>query len=216
MTGILGAIRSHNGIVIISDTEEDKTDATACFKINDNSVAVVFRSKTAVKKFLDKYIIPKKPSTVIDVMTLIESELKLHNDEYKESNFSFFVAGYQDGRAGFFAIWFEKGQLKFLEIDQISHFINTIEDLAVYIITKVFSEQMTVEELKNLMIFVSLQCIKVFGYDSFFDVTIINEKGIKKMSKGEIKEALSMQDKKDHKLKKIFSDFFVNGTLSNK
>jgi|APSaa5957512535_1039671.scaffolds.fasta_scaffold29009_2 hypothetical protein len=211
MSGILGAIRSHNGIVIVSGVEED---GTACIEINNNSVAVVFRGKTAVKDFLEKYIIPKKPNAVLDAVTLIDSELKLHFDEYKEHDFSFFVAGIENGRSGYFSFWSENGQLNTIEVKQTSHFINTIEDLAVYIITKVFSEQMTVEELKNLMIFVSLQCIKVFGYDSFFNITIINNEGIKKMSEGEIKDSLSIQDKKDHKLKKIFSDFFIKEDMS--
>ncbi len=215
MAGILGAIRSHNGIVIVSDSQTDPLQSTAVFEINSKCVAAVFRERKTVRQFLDKYIIPKKLETVTDVITLINEQLTKHSEEYVKSNFSFFITGYENGRSVYYSIWFENKKINFMEIDKISHFINTIEDLAIYIISKVFSEQLNIEELKNLTIFVTLQCIKVFGLDSFFDITTIDENGVKKLSEGEVKDRLSLQDKKDNKLKKLFSDFFVQ-EINNK
>ena len=42
-----------------------------------------------------------------------------------------------------------------------------------------------------------------------------DEDGVKKLPEGEVKDRLSSQDKKDNKLKKIFSDFFVQ-EINNK
>ncbi len=211
MYEILGAIASHNGVVIVSNDKDDDVQDTVVFKINQNSVAAVVRGKVKVKEFLDKYIIPKTPKTTQDTITLIQKEIQIHSAEYAKSNISFFIAGYENNKGGYFAIWFENEKLYSRVIPKFSHFIYFMEDLTTYIISKVFSEQMSIDELKNLMGFVTLQCIKVFGLNSSVNITTISKDGIKEMSKGEVKDLLSTQDKIDHKLKKIFSDFFVNG-----
>lgn len=209
MNEILGAIRSHNGIVIISDSDSDPTQKTSVFQINDTSVAAVFRGKNTVKDFLDKHILPNKPKTIQKLLDMINTKLNEHIKEYAPSNFSFFVASYEHGEAVYFGFWFDNGEIKTSLITTLAHFINTVEDLAVYITTKVYSEHMTLEELKNLIIFISLQCIKVFSMNSLIDVTTISKDGVRKLSAGEIEDKLSLQDHIDHKLKKIFSDFFV-------
>lgn len=214
MNELLGAIRSHSGIVIISDSNSDPTQKTAIFQINDTSVAAVFRGKDAVKDFLDKHILPKKPQTIQETLDVINTKLNEHVNEYASSDFSFFVASYEHGEAIYFGFWFIDGKIKTSLVTTLSHFIATVEDLAVYITTKVYSEHMTLEELKNLMAFVTLQCIKVFGMNSLIDVTTISKEGVKKLSEGEIQERLSSQDRVDHKLKKIFSDFFIKEGIS--
>ena len=210
MSEILGAIASHDGVVIISNNEDDVVQGTV-FKINQNSVATVVRGKVEVKEFLDKYIIPKTPKTVLDVIDLIQKEIQIHSAEYAKSNISFIITGYENSKVTYFTIWFENENLQLHKIGKVFYFITGIEDLATYIISKVFSEQMSIDELKNLMGFVTLQCIKVFDSSSSVNITTISKDGVKEMSKGEVKDLLSTQDKIDHKLKKIFSDFFVNG-----
>ena len=62
-----------------------------------------------------------------------------------------------------------------------------------------------------LSIFIVLQCVKVLNYNPDFDITIVSDMGIKKLSEDEVKNDLHKQDQVDHTLKKLFSDFFITG-----
>lgn len=209
MIEILGAIRSYNGIVILSESHSNPSQRTAVLPINDLCVAAVFRGKDAVSDFLEKYVRPKNPVSLQSVIDTIQTELTSHKNEYLQSNFSFFIAGYENETSFYHSVWFDNGKLNFLPIDRVSTFIDTIDELATYIVSKVYSEQMTVEELKKLTIFIALQCIKVFGVSSLFDITVISRDGVKTLSRNEVVDKLSDQDHKDNTLKKIFSDFFI-------
>ena len=96
MSGFLGVIRSNNGFVIISDIETDNHQNTATIQINSNCVVGIFRGNAMVKDFLDKYVIPKNPQTVLDAFNLIKFEIEKHSVEYVQSNFSFFLLGYEN------------------------------------------------------------------------------------------------------------------------
>ena len=70
---------------------------------------------------------------------------------------------------------------------------------------------MLVNELAKLASFVTLQSIKIFHIGTDFDFVILSEKETKWLTSDEIKDQLYTQEKVDHNLKKVFSDFFLNG-----
>ena len=209
MSNILGAISSNDGIVIISDGQTNNLQ-NIVVEINQRCVAVISNAEIKVKDFLYKYIIPKKPLTVLNVINLIKSEIEKHSAECAQFDSSFFLAYYENDYFGYFMFRFKNENMTIVPINDFYYFAHLMDDLTTYIFTKIFSTQMNIDELKNLMGFVTLQCINVFNLDSFVKITTISKDGVKTMSKDQVQDILSTQDKKDNELKKIFSDFFVN------
>lgn len=209
MGGILGLIRSRYGIVVLSDSALDPNQNTETVQINKKCIASVFRGKEGVKKFLEDHIIPKNIQDLDELIQVTLSEFTQHHQDYTEYNFSFFIAGYENGQSKIQTMWFQDGKPRTENITTFTYFIDGINDLALYLITKVYSEHMSIDELKDLIIFVALQCVKVFGIPSIFDLTLISEEGVKKIKSTDFDSALYNQDKLDHELKKLLSDFFV-------
>jgi len=213
MSDFLGLIRSRYGVVILSDSESDPNQNTSTYQINETCVASVFRGKDGVKNFLEKYVIPSDPKNLDEVIKITTSAFEQHYQDYVKENFSFFITGYENGQSTIRSFWFHEGKHKTQDITNFIYFVGHVEDLAAYLVTKVYSDHMSAEELKNLIVFVGLQCVKVFNLPSIFDLTIISKVGIKKLKSGEIEDIFDRQDHVDHKLKKILSDFFVKSSV---
>src|SRR3990172_5891329 len=144
--------------------------------------------------------------TIDGIVTITDSE----NDENKEFDFSMVLISYVKPRHPvFYGLWYDPEGHHAGELPDFYLFTAAHQDLVSYLISKVYSEHMLLDEIMKLVSYVSLQCIKIFpiGYD--FEITTVSEKGIKKLSPGETKDIFHNSEKVDHKLKKTFSDFFI-------
>lgn len=214
MTNFLVTINSKYGLVTITDSEKDPTKSTCTILVNKECFIIVFYGIDGAKDFADKYIIPHKE---LQFNELIEKTTTAFNENYKnysQKKFSLLICSYVNRMPIYHAFWIQADGKPRFEIQQrIAHYVNKIEDIVEYFRNKIYSEHMSIEELKNLAAFITVQIIKVFAYvsdfGSYFDITLLSEKGVKQLTDGEAMELFSKQDQVDHKMKKIFSDFFV-------
>lgn len=215
MAKFLATINSRYGLVTITDSEKDPERSSGTIQIDEHCFVVAFFGIESAIDFVNKYMLPHKNSDFENLIEKTTSAFNQHYEDYLKQPFSVLVCTYVNKKPIYHAYWIAGKNDHHSERQvRIAYFVNKIEDLAEYLRNKVYSEHMSLEELKNLAAFITVQSIKVFAYvtdfGSNFDVTTLSEKGIKRLSEGEINELFSKQDQIDHKLKKIFSDFFIN------
>ncbi len=213
MAGFALLIRSIDGIVLISDAEGSIDQTTGVYQINDNAVALIFLGLENVKKFCEESF--KDIAHDDDVSKIIDTAktaFEKSYENYKGTDFSFVIVSCPKPRVSFFyGLWIDRnGGLQSTEVLESHFFSKNHEDLIQYLVSKSYTKEMSLEELLNLSGFVTLQCMKIFsiGYD--LDFFTVSPTKLKKLSDGEIKELIHKQEKLDNKLKKIFSDFFLD------
>lgn len=210
MSSFLATISSQYGLVVIADSDSDPNRTTAVHTINDHCVAMVFRGDEGAKEFIEKHLIPLKRLSINEFIEKADTIFKKHHTEYSKHNFSIILAWYNDRDPIYYGLWFENnGEARTGKQPKTSLFIQDVEDLANYLVSKVYSNTMSLEELKNLAAFITLQCSKIFGYGFNFKIITMSDGGIKTLSEGDIRDLLQKQEKADNKLKKIFADFFT-------
>ena len=212
MADFAGILRSIDAIVTITDTNDDPLRSTCTYKINDKVTAIIFRGIEGAIQFCETYV---KPHHTLDTEQLIaraSKEFNSHHNEFQNSDFSLILVGFVGIRNPvIFGLWYEQNKHHAqLMLDYV--IVSTVQDdLVKYIISKVYSGHMLLEELQRLMGYVILQCIKIFpniGYN--FEITTITHEHVKTLTPGETIDLFHQAEKIDHELKKIFGDFFLN------
>lgn len=212
MPGFALLIRTYDGIVAIADKENSRDQVTGIIKINKNTIALVFGGLEHVKTFCSEHF---KDITddhdVIKICEVAKDKFQQHGQKYKKTDFSFVIVSFAGLRSTlFYGLWFNAGTQVSEALSDAHIFTQKDEDLAQYLVNKVYSDHMFVGELVKLASFVTLQCIKIFRIGTDFDFVTLSEKEVKWLTSGEIKDQLHAQEKIDYKLKKKFSDFFLS------
>jgi len=217
LAGFASILRTYDSIVIIADKEKSYNQSTGIIKIKKNSVAVVFRNLDGTKKFCNDWV--KDISDEDDIAKICKTAInafEANKVEYQELDFSMVIASFVNPRRTvFYGFWFDEEGAHHEDLPDRHFFSKTHEDLAQYLVNKVYSEHMLVDELSKLSSFVTLQCIKIFSIGVDFDFVTLSNKGIKWLTDGEVKDQLFAQEKIDHKLIKSFSGFFLDEVQSN-
>lgn len=197
-------------MVVVADSDTDPNRTTALIPINDECIAFVFRGINGSQKFIDKHVLPLKNSNFPTLLQKATEEFNQHHKDFENEDFSFVVVSFFDGKPHYCGFWYDDKKNHYTN-DEIrsSYFIKNIDDLSIYLTNKAYSTHMSLDELKNFTVFIALQCMKIMNFDFNVEVVTISDKGVKKLSKDEIKDIFHKQDQLDHKLKKIFSDLFV-------
>ena len=208
MTGVSYAISNYAGIVIVSDPDTDPSRQTSIIPISNNCITLVVNNRDAVKDFFHKHIMPKKP-TSNSIIRIIEEELSSYVTEHTQPDFSFYVYGFHNELPFCYQVLANGGKIEFGFKNSNYQFITHARSIADYIIAKIYSPLMSLNELKNLTIFTLLQYIKIFRLRSTFNITVISNDVIKTLSRRDIQTSLSKQDHIDNILKKSFRDFFI-------
>ncbi len=213
MAGFALLIRTYDGVVVIADKENSYEQTTAIIKINKNTIALVFGGLDGAKKFCNEHLKDiTDDDDIAKIRRIANDKFQKYNQEYKNTNFSLVLVAFERSRRTIFhGIWFIDGVPTSQELPDNHIFIKTVEDLAQYLVNKVYSDHMWVDELAKLASFVTLQCIKIFRVGIDFDFVTLSEKETKWFTPDEVKEQLHIQEKIDHKLKKDFSNFFLSG-----
>ena len=209
-------IRTYDGIVAIADKEKSYNQSTGIIKINKNTVGIVFKGLDGAKKFCDEFTSKITDSDDLNKIckTAVE-EFNLHQKEYQEADFSIVLISHMKPRSAiFYGFWFDDDGAHTEEIPNRHIFSKIHGDLIQYLINKVYSDHMLVDELSNLSSFATLQCVKMFRIGLEFDYVTLSDKEVKWLTDGEIKDQFHKQEKVDHKLLKSFSDFFLDEVRS--
>lgn len=212
MTDFAGILRSIDSVVTITDTSDDPKRSTCTYKINDKVTAIIFRGIDGAIQFCDTYVKPHQTLDAEKLITRASGEFNSHHNEFQNSDFSLILVAFVGTRNPvIFGLWFDQnGHHAQLMLDYV--IVSTVQDdLVKYIVSKVYSSHMLIGELQRLMGYVVLQCIKIFpniGYN--FEITTFTDEHVKTLTSGETKDLFHKAEKIDHKLKKIFGDFFIN------
>ncbi len=215
MPGFAGLIRTFDAVVTITDSKDNPEKFTGAYKINDKVVAVIYKGIDGATEFCEQHLKQYKNLKSDEIIKKAIEEFNKHHEKFKKFDFSLILISFLGPRKPtLLGLWYDpKGH--HAQLLQETVVITPMQDdLIKYLIAKVYSEHMLANELLRLLGFVSLQCIKIFpeiGYD--FEIMTFTEDGIKTLSKGEMKELYHQSEKTDHKLKKIFGDFFLNGDV---
>lgn len=210
MTGFAGLIATANGITIITDSSVDGNRTTGTYKINDNVIAIIFYGLNRGLEFCNKFLKDSK-GNVHDIFKKSTDSLNLHKKEYQDEPFSIILCSYFQGLPAYLGVWLDdQKDPKGGPLPETTYFSQEHEDISKYLISKVYSQHMSLEESINLMSYVTLQCMRIFPIGYKFEITTISNKGIKTFTDGEMNDAFQKMEKLDNKLKKIFSDFFIS------
>ena len=209
-------IRTYDGIVAIADKEKSHNQSTGIIKINKNTVGIVFKGLDGAKNFCNEFT--SKITDSDDITKICKTAIKefnLHQKEYQEADFSITLMSYMKPRRTiFYGFWFDGNGAHTGNISGAHVFSKMHGNLIRYLINKVYSRHMLVDELSNLSSFVTLQCVKMFSIGLEFDYVTLSDKEVKWLTDGEIKDQFYKQEKVDHKLLKSFSDFFLDEVRS--
>ena len=209
-------IRTYDGIVAIADKEKSHNQSTGIIKINKNTVGIVFKGLDGAKKFYNELTSKITDSDdFAKICTTAVDEFNLHQKEYREADLSIILISHMKPRRTiFYGFWFDDDGAHTGNISGAHAFSKIHENLLQYLINKVYSNHMLVDELSNLSSFATLQCVKIFPIGLEFDYVTLSDKEVKWLTDGEIKDQFYKQEKVDHKLLKLFSDFFLDEVRS--
>lgn len=211
MTDFAGIFRTIDGIVTITDSKDDPNRSTGTIRINDNTLAIIFRGLKGATEFIEKYIKPSSNKNIEEILQNANNAFEQHHNDYKKDDFSFIIAGFVRYRQTIlYGLWYTDGNPSPKVLTDIYIFPQSQQDLIQYLTSKVYSEHMLLEEILQIVGYVTLQCIKIFpeiGWE--FELNTISEKKIKTLSEQETRDVFHKSEKIDHKLKKVFSDFFL-------
>lgn len=211
MSGFAGIIRTVDGIVLVSDSEHDTNQITGTYQFNKDCAAIIFRGLSGAKEFIEKYLKSVEQNDYEMIIKTAINEFNKHHKEYEKTDFSFIIATYLKPRKPkYHAFWFDANGQHCDELSEIYFFTKEHEDLMTYLLSKVYSEHILLDELANLMTFLTLQCIKIFSIGFNLTMTTISEIGVKTLTDEEMKKIFHKQEKIDWMLKKTLSDFFIN------
>lgn len=212
MVSFAGIFRTIDGIVTVTDHPDDVKRTTGLFKINDFTEAVIFRGIEGALEFCNKFLSNLQNEPIENIVKIATTSLAQNFKEYQKHDFSFIIISYRIPRQPiFYGLWYEGDSFKAEALHDLHIFTSEQDDLIKYLISKIYSEHMLIDEIVKLVSFITLQCIKVFpniGYQ--FEMTTLSDKGLRKLSDGETKDNLHLAEKVDHRLKKTFSDFFLD------
>ena len=204
-------IRTSDGVVAIADKNDSRNQITGIIGINKNTIALVFSGLQSFKKFRDNYFKDiTDDDDIIKICNVANDAFKNQDDGFEQTDLSFTIISFIKDQGPLIYGFDYKNKLCNEEIYKKYFSSDTHQDIVQYLVNKVYSEHMLIDELTKLSSFVILQCIKIFQIGTDLDFVTLSKKETKWLSTEEIKEQLHIQEKVDHKLKKIFSDFFLN------
>lgn len=213
MPNFYASVRVNDGIVIVTDSENEENRQTATIRINDNTIAIiVFNLQTSLdfcNRFLQSYIEERNSEKIIKETA---ENLAKYYAESNERRFSIVLASFSKSKLPFyFAFWIDNTGIHAEELLSVSIFSSAHQDLGQYLVMKVFSKHMTLEEATNLTSYVTQQCYDTTFSTGLLEMTILSHNNTQKFTDDEFRKKFQLSEKIDQNLKKIFSDFFVAG-----
>ena len=211
MAGYYGAIRSSEGVAIITESGEQNTRETGHYKINERvSIIIVYGYKTAIR-FCEERL--KHLSHENDPVK-ITSEIKKQMEEHKNSNrapFSAIITGFISPHLTFyFAVWMNGDKPIRLEpLPTASVFSDPHQQLGEYIIKKIFSPHSSMDEMVLQLAFSTRHCLNAAPISNELEIMTISNTASKKYSGGETAAVFAKVHILDNKLQKIFADLFL-------
>lgn len=209
MAGFAGYIATLDSIVMVTDSKLDVERTTTTHKINDHITALIFYGIPSAIDFCDKFL-KKSEGNINTIVEIAKTEFTKNFTKYLTDPFSLILMSYHENSPVYYGLWIDENKPMMAPPATVLLFSQQHNDLAKYLINKVYSPHMSIEDSTNLIAYVTLQCSRSFPIGFRFEITTVSVKGVKQFTDGEVRDLFQKMEKTDVKLKKIFSDFFIS------
>lgn len=219
-----GILVFENGFVIVSDIMPNVLQASHIIKINEHNVVALANDLEYGKKFCEQYILGaiKENDGILEIINLANNALQKLDGEYKGKLLTMHFLGYDSTlqQKIFHSILYNGSKIIY-NSKSPSHqkTLFTFEvNLGTFIVNKVYSSYMSVQDAINLMGYVLTQYRTLYPdtIGKSFTMLTISEFGVHSLPDKEIKELLERSEKIDIQIRKDCTNFFLTNDIGVK
>jgi hypothetical protein len=219
MESFVGVLRVNDATIVSTDVMTEDTLSPNLFSINKFNLAVLLGDLGAGTSFCQKYLksFESLEGGFDQIINEARESLEKNVSDYSKKLMTISFIGYETDfrERPYYVLRFDGQRINYNVYPADNKLLFSINnDLAAYIISKVYSSHMSLDKAVNLMGYISAQYNRIFSTGKYFSLITISKDGLSWLDRDRIKSVMSKAEEIDVSIRKHCCNFFMKDFTS--